>query len=114
MRMRPGRGNTDPPASISSPDASTAGTEPEIVSVTIDKVLTLDSTSFKAEVVLSLQSHGGASQNAARQGGKMQAPLPRTPPPFHHLDEGGVYNRDGVLSVAAQYSISGRAKPETV
>lgn len=38
--------------------ARQAATEPEIVSVTIDKVLTLDSTSFKAEVVLSLQSHG--------------------------------------------------------
>lgn len=59
MRMRPGLENVDPTTSISSLDASAAGTEPEIVSVTIDKVLTLDSTSFKVGVVLSLQSHDG-------------------------------------------------------
>lgn len=59
IRMRPELGNVDPTTSISSLDASAASTEPEIVSVTIDKVLTLDSTSFKIEVVLSLQSHDG-------------------------------------------------------
>lgn len=60
MRMRLGLGNVDPSTSISSLDVSAADTEPKIVSVTIDKVLTLDFTSFKGEVMFSLQSHDDA------------------------------------------------------
>lgn len=70
MRMRLGLGSVDPSTSISSLDVSAAGTEPKIVSVTIDKVLTLDFTSFKVEVMLSLQSHD-ASQTALCQSDKV-------------------------------------------
>lgn len=45
-------------------------TEPKIVSVTIDKMLTLDVTSFKVEVMLSLQNHD-ASQTAPCQNDKV-------------------------------------------
>lgn len=66
MRMCLGLGNADPSTSISSLDVSAAGTKPKIVSVTIDKVLTLDFASFKVEVMLSLQSHDDAFQTAHR------------------------------------------------
>lgn len=46
--MRRGAGSVDPSASISSPDASMASIQPEIVSVIVYKVLTLDSASFAA------------------------------------------------------------------
>lgn len=71
MRMRLGLGNVDSSTSISSLDVTAAGTEPKIVSVTIDKVLTLDFTSFKVEVMLSLQSHDDASQTAPRHSDKV-------------------------------------------
>lgn len=72
MRMRLGLGNVDPSTSISSLDVSAADTEPKIVSVTIDKVLTLDFTSFKGEVMLSLQSHDDAFQTALCQSDKVR------------------------------------------
>lgn len=71
MRMRLGLRNVDPSTSINL-DVSAASTEPKIVSVTIDKVLTLDFTSFKVEVMLSLQSHDDAFQTVPRQSDKVQ------------------------------------------
>jgi len=69
--MRLGLRNIDPSTSINL-DVSAASIEPKIVSVTIDKVLTLDFTSFKVEVMLSLQSHDDAFQIVSRQSDKVQ------------------------------------------
>jgi len=72
MRMRLRLGDVDLSTSISF-DVSAAGIELKIVTVIIDKVLTLDSTSFKMEVMLSLQNYDERSQTAPCQSDYMIA-----------------------------------------
>jgi len=70
MRMRLGLRDVDLSTSISF-DVSAASIEPKIVTLIIDKVLTLDSTSFKMEVMLALQNHDDGSQTAPCQSDKV-------------------------------------------